>query len=54
MRGRIAAPAALAHHDSGEVEVERLADARLDTAIGGAAADDAQDIAALRERGVIG
>src|ERR1700731_2792699 len=38
--GRIAAPAAFADHDRGEVEVEGLADARLDAAIGGAAADD--------------
>jgi len=40
MRGRVAAPATFAHHDRREVEVERLADARLDAAIGGAAADD--------------
>jgi len=35
---RVAAPAAFAHDDRGEVEVEGLADARLDAAIGGAAA----------------
>src|SRR6516225_9736098 len=34
------APADFAHHDRCEVEVEDLADARLDAAIGGAAADD--------------
>jgi hypothetical protein len=38
--GRVAAPAALAHDDRREVEAEGLADARLDAAIGGAAADD--------------
>jgi hypothetical protein len=36
----VAAPAALAHHDTREVEVKSLANARLDAAIGGAAADD--------------
>src|ERR1700674_4217272 len=38
--GRVAAPAAFAYHDTCKVEVEGLADARLDAAIGGAAADD--------------
>src|SRR3984893_2649076 len=38
--GRIAAPAAFAPHDTGEVRGEGAADARLDAAIGGAAADD--------------
>jgi hypothetical protein len=38
--GCVTAPAAFAHHDRREVEVEGLADARLDAAIGGAAADD--------------
>jgi hypothetical protein len=38
--GRVAAPAAFAHHDRREVEVEGFADARLDAALGGAAADD--------------
>src|SRR5207302_2295982 len=37
--GLIAAPAAFTHHHAGEVEVESLAHARLDAAIGGAAAD---------------
>jgi len=40
MGGCVAAPAAFAHHDRREVEVEGLADARLDAAIGSAAADD--------------
>ena len=40
MGGRIAAPAAFAHDDRRQVKVERLADARLDTAIGSATADD--------------
>src|SRR5215510_8550634 len=40
MGGRVAAPAAFAHHDTGKVEVEGCADARLDAAIGGPAADD--------------
>src|ERR1700737_4497783 len=35
----VSAPAAFAHHDTHEVEVEGLADTRLDAAIGGAAAD---------------
>jgi hypothetical protein len=38
--GGVAAPAAFAHHDRCEVEVEGLADARLDAAIGAAAADE--------------
>src|ERR1700738_1190583 len=38
--GRVAAPAAFAYHDTRKVEVEGLADARLDAAIGGATADD--------------
>ena len=41
MRGRVAAPAALAHDNGCEVEIESLADACLDTSIGGAATDDA-------------
>src|SRR5438067_13044169 len=40
VRGHIAAPAAFAHDDRCDVAVEGLADAGLDTAIGGAAADD--------------
>jgi hypothetical protein len=40
MGGRVAGPAAFAHHDTGKVEVEGFADARLDAAIGGPAADD--------------
>src|SRR5215471_1995798 len=40
VRTRIAAPAAFAHDDRGEIQVEGLANARLDAAIGGAAADD--------------
>src|SRR5204862_4435178 len=40
MGGCVAAPAAFAHHNRCDVEVEGLADARLDPAIGGAAADD--------------
>src|SRR5215472_6718185 len=36
--GRIVAPAAIAHYHRGEVEVEGLAHARLDAAIGGASA----------------
>src|SRR5438067_12283706 len=38
--GRIAAPAAFAYDDRCDIAVEGLADAGLDTAIGGAAADD--------------
>ena len=40
MRRRVAAPTALAHDDGREVQVERLAHAGLDAAIGRAAADD--------------
>src|ERR1700693_1739541 len=42
--GGVAAPAAFAHHDGSEVEVEGLADARLDAANGRAPAD-AYDVA---------
>src|ERR1700730_15050050 len=40
MGGCVAAPAAFAHHDTRKVEVEGLTDARLNAAIGGAAAYD--------------
>src|SRR5215469_5260915 len=40
MGGRIAAPAAFAHYDRREVQVEGLAHTRLDAAIGSATADN--------------